>query len=164
MSLLTTRHTTFSLLLFLSLTFLLGCGGPSSSQDDGSASSTDRPELTDEVIHERINGVRIGNIPEENGTGQPISWRFYEEEPKEVAVVDKQVEGSHATIILDIKTQSTPKARDPRALAGQIRTEWEITSGWVLRRWEVIGTENISMKYKNLPKPPASDSNNPQSR
>ena len=111
------------------------------------------PELTDEIIRERINGVRVRDIPEEDGASDPISWGFFEEEPKEIVVVEKKAEGNRATIILDIKTSSTPRARDPRYLAGQIRTEWELRTGWVLRRWEVVATENISMKYRNLPKP-----------
>jgi hypothetical protein len=69
-------------------------------------------------------------------------------------VVEKHVEGRHATIVLDIKTSSAPRARNQRYLAGQIRTEWELQTGWVLRRWEIVETENISMKYKDLPKPP----------
>jgi len=146
------------ILAFVSFAMLLACGGPP-SQSDGSASSTDRPELSDDVIRERLNQTRVRDVPEENGAGEPISWRFFEEEPKEVLVVDRQIEGNHATVVLDIKTQSTPRAREPRALAGQIRTEWELTSGWALRQWEIVRTENISMKYKNLPKTAPMNSN-----
>jgi hypothetical protein len=139
-----------------------GCGPP--SQSDGSQGQTasgsgDLPEITDETILERLNQAQVRDVPEENGSGEPISWRFFREEPKEVTVVEKQMNGARATIVLDIKTRSTPRARDPRELAGQIRTEWELRTGWVLRRWEIVRTENISMKYKNLPKPPADNSN-----
>jgi hypothetical protein len=74
-------------------------------------------------------------------------------------VLEKKIEGDHATVVLDIKTRSGPHARGPRALAGQIRTEWELRSGWVLRQWEIVGTENISMKYKKLLAPPEQNSN-----
>ncbi|HEX8268080.1 MAG TPA: hypothetical protein VF596_21960 [Pyrinomonadaceae bacterium] len=153
---------------FLGLVLLLACSSgcaPSSSQGDGkqsgSASSTsnDVPELSEEVIYERINDARVREIPEENGTGDPIFWSFDEDEPKEITVVEKQIEGERATIVLDIKTRSAPDVRNPRSLAGQIRTKWELQTGWVLRRWEIVKTENISMKYKNLPKPPAQNSN-----
>jgi len=147
----------------LLLVFSFGCSGPPSSAGDGqgsSASSGDTPQLTDEIIYERINGARVRDIPEENGTGEKISWGFYHEEPKNITIVDKQINGSHATIVLDIKTQSGPNSRNPRYLAGQFRTEWELQTGWVLRKWEIVRTENISMKYKNLPKPPAENSNN----
>lgn len=158
----------FSLSSFLGLALLLACSfgcAPSSSQSDGkqnpsiSSAPNDLPELTEDIIRERINDTRVREVPEENGTGEPITWNFDEEEPKEIAVVEKKMEGDHATIVLDIKTQSAPNWRNPRALAGQIRTEWKLKTGWVLRKWEIVKTENISMKYKNLPKPPEQNSN-----
>ncbi len=141
-----------------------GCA-PSSSPGDSkqspsaSSASNDIPEITDEKIREEINDAYVRQVPEENGAGEPISWRFDEDEPKEFTVVEKQMEGERATIIIDIKTNSSPGARSPRYLAGQIRTKWELQTGWALRTWEIVETENISMKYKNLPKPPAQNSN-----
>lgn len=159
-------HRIFLFATFLGLTLLLacsfGCAPDSSPQGDGKQSesaSKDLPEITEETIRERINDARVRDVPEENGAGEPISWSFYNEEPKEIRVVEKQMKGERATIILDIKTQSAPNARTPRRLAGQIRTKWELQTGWALRRWEIVETENISMKYKNLPKPPAQNSN-----
>ena len=137
---------------------LLACSGSGGGVSYGSA-STDPPELTDEIIRERINDAAVWDIPEENGSSHPITWRFFQNEPKEITVVEKQVEGVRATIILDIITTSSPRSREQRYLAGQIRTEWELRTGWVLRQWEIVKTENISMKYKNLPKPPAQNPN-----
>ncbi|MEO7540286.1 MAG: hypothetical protein ABIV21_09670 [Pyrinomonadaceae bacterium] len=134
-----------------------GCA-PSSSQGDASAS--DEPlEITEDIINERINDARLWEVPEESGSGQPISWNFIRSEPKEITVVDKQVNGDRATIVLDIKTTSSPRSREQRYLAGQIRTVWELKSGMVLRQWEIVETENISMKYKNLPKSSPDNSN-----
>lgn len=152
---------------FLGLALLVACSfgcAPSSQHNDGtqgsSASATNEiPEITDELINEQINNTGIRNVPEENGAAEPTSWNFDEDEPKEIVVVEKQMDGNRATIILDIKTTSAPRARDPRYLAGQIRTEWQLRTGWVLRKWEIVETENISMKYRNLPKPPAQNSN-----
>ncbi len=160
-------RATFLISSFLGLAFLLACSfgcAPSSSQDDGKQSpsasaSNDLPELTEEMIHERINDAGVREVPEENGTAEPISWSFDEEEPKEIHVVEKQMDGERGTIVLDIKTRSASNVRNPRYLAGQIRTEWELKTGWVLRKWEIVKTENISMKYRNLPKPPAQNSN-----
>ncbi len=160
-------RATFLISSFLGLAFLLACSfgcAPSSSQDDGKQSpsasaSNDLPELTEEMIRERINDAGVREVSEENGTAEPISWSFDEDEPKEIAVVEKQMEGERATIVLDIKTRSASNARNPRYLAGQIRTEWELKTGWALRKWEIVRTENISMKYRNLPKPPAQNSN-----
>jgi hypothetical protein len=153
-----------STFLGLALLFCSFACAPSSSQDDGKQSestsaSKDIPEITDEKIREEINDVYIREVPEENGTGEVISWRIDDDEPKEFAVVEKQMEGARATILIDIKTQSAPGARNPRYLAGQIRTKWELETGWALRTWEIVETENVSLKYKNLPKPPAQNSN-----
>jgi len=110
------------------------------------------------VIRERINDAWVDDVPSAtgptaSGSPEPITWGFDENEPKEIVVVDKQINGTKATIVLDIKTTSAPRARNKRYLAGQIRTEWELQTGWVLRRWEIVGTENISFKYADLPKP-----------
>ena len=152
----------FWLSSFLGLALLLagssGCAPPASQNGSGSASN-ELPDLTEEVIRERINEAGVWDVPEETGVGEPISWRFDEDEPKEITVVEKKMKGELATIVLDIKTRSALNRRNPRALAGQIRTEWRLKTGWALRRWEIFATENISMKYKNLPKPPEQNSN-----
>ena len=140
------------LLLGLVLLLACACGPPSSQQGTSDSGSSDRPELTDDVIRERINEAWVREIPEESGSGDPIYLNFDPDEPKEIAVVEKQVDGTKATIVLDIKTGSSPRSRNKFALAGEIRTHWELQTGWVLRRWEIVETENISMKYKDLRK------------
>ena len=149
-----------AIFLLLGLATLLAtsfaCGGPPSSGDGDQAASSGSagiPELTDEMIRERMNFVFVRKIPEETGEGEPMNWTFMPEEPKEITIVDKKMEGDEAIIILDIKTGSGPRASGPRFLAGQIRTEWKLRTGWVLRQWEIVDTENISMKYKKLPRP-----------
>ncbi|MEP6850107.1 MAG: hypothetical protein ABI999_14710 [Acidobacteriota bacterium] len=149
------------LVLALLIASSFGCGPPNSQgNDSGSASASDAvPELTDDMIRERINYTFLQKVPQESGEGEPINWIFTTGEPKDISIVEKQIDGSHATVVMDIKTGSGPRSRQPRYLAGQIRTEWELRTGWVLRQWEIVNTENISMKYRNLPKPPAQDSN-----
>jgi hypothetical protein len=159
------RRSILLLSILLVLAFLIGCGSSSPQGDagqnqPGSSASGEKPDITDETIRERIYDTRVRNIPEENGAGDPITWNFFMNEPLEIHIVDKQVNGTHATLILDIKTGSAPGTRNPRQLAGQIRTDWQLETGWVLRRWEIVNTENISMKYKNLPKPPAANNSN----
>ena len=157
------RANTFLLLSILLLNCSFGCAPPPPQGDGTTGSSApvsgEIPELTVELIYDQINDTGIRNVPEENGSAEPTSWNFDGDEPKEIAIVEKQMQGDRATIILDIKTTSAPRARDPRYLAGQIRTEWQLRTGWVLRKWEIVDTENISMKYRNLPKPPAQNSN-----
>jgi hypothetical protein len=108
-------RATFTLSSSLGLTLLLFCSfgcAPPASQGDGkqtgstSTASNDIPEITEEKIHQEINDVYIREVPEENGAGEPISWRIDEDEPKEFTIVEKQMEGERATIIIDIKTQS----------------------------------------------------------
>jgi len=147
----------------LLIIFSFGCGpsnpqGDSGRNESGSASDA-VPELSDDTIRERINNAFVRKVPEESGTGDAINWTFSYEEPKEITVVQRTIEGNRATILLDVKTGTGPKARQPRYLAGQIRTKWELRTGWVLRQWEIVDVENISMKYKNLPKPPSENSN-----
>ena len=136
--------------------YLTGCAP--GNQNSSDSASNDLPEITEEIIRERINDAFIREVPEESGAAEPISWNFDESEPKEITVVEKKSEGNRATIVLDIKTRSAPGWRNPRELAGQIRTEWELKTGWALRQWEIVRTENISMKYKNLPKSPKQNS------
>ena len=156
------RRSEFLLSLFLGVIMLLAFSqGCAPNQNSPDTASNDLPELNDETIRERINDAGVWDVPEETGAGEPISWRFDEDEPKEITVIEKRMEGERATIVLDIKTETAPNRRNLRRLAGQIRTEWELKTGWALRRWEIVRTENISMKYKNLPKPspPAQNSN-----
>ena len=143
------------LLLMLLVAGSTACGPPASS----TAASGDTPELTDEVIHERINDARVYDIPHESGASPnsntpPITWGFDFDEPKEITVVSRDVRGKRATVILDIKTRTNPQRRGPvRQVFGQIKTEWELATGWVLRRWEIDHVENISMKYRDDPPP-----------
>ncbi len=131
----------------------LGCAPSSrgSGPDSPASASQDLPPLTKEIIDERINDARVYDVMPESGTGGPISWGFDANEPKEIVVVEQQMNGPRATIILDIKTQSSPRSRTQIQLAGQIRTEWSLETGWVLRRWKIVNTENISIKYRDLP-------------
>jgi hypothetical protein len=145
-----------SFLAVILIAFLLLLADGCAPQRGQNAATSDRPEITDETMIDRINGSVVRKIPEADGAGEPISWVFYGNEPKELKVVEKQVEGDHAIIVLDVKTTSAERSNNKRYLAGQIRTEWRLESGWALRRWEIVDVENISLKYKNLPKPAGS--------
>lgn len=134
----------------LALSF--ACVPPPPDKEPAAAENQPIPELTKEVIDERINETRVYDVLPESGVGDPIPWSFDYDEPKEIVIVDKQVNGASATVVLDIKTNSAPYAKTQRHLAGQIRTEWRLETGWVLRRWEIVNTENISMKYRDIPK------------
>ena len=156
------KRITYFLGIGLLLACSFGCGPPASQSNGGSSASAsgDSFELTDEMIHDQINEAWVRDVPKEDGSGEIISWSFLRAEPKEVVIVEKQVEPTRATVVLDIKTQSTPRSRPQRYLSGQIRTKWELKTGWALRKWEIVDTENISLKYRLLPNPPGENSNN----
>lgn len=124
------------------------------------ATADKRPELTDEKIHKTINDARVRDVPEETNSAQPISWSFDPDEPKQISILDKQIEGDRATIVLDIKTRSAPGARNQRHLSGKIRLHYELESGWVLRQWTIEKVENISMTYRNEPQQSRDESEN----
>lgn len=140
------------LVMLVSIAALAACGPPARSVDNGDASSEELPEVTKDIIDERINDARVYDVLPESGTGDPIPWSFQQDEPKEISVVEQHVNGPHATIILDIKTTSAPHSYVQRVLSGRISTEWQLKTGWALRRWEIVETKNISMKYRDLPK------------
>src|SRR4051794_34670274 len=78
--------------------FCIGCVPPPRDAPDGG--SQEIPALTKEVIDERINGARVYDVKPESGNGEPTPWGFDYDEPKEITVVDQQMNGDHATIIL----------------------------------------------------------------
>ncbi len=155
-----------SFLGLIGLFFSSGCAPTYSPQTGGDQQNSSAPasnvipEITAETIRAEINDAYVREVPEENGANEPISWRFDEDEPKEFAVVEQQIEETRATIIINIETRSAPDSRTQRYLAGQIRTKWELQTGWMLRQWELVETENISLKYKNLSQPPPAPSSN----
>ena len=143
----------------------IACGPPPSQSGGGqgsSASGTENlPELTQKMIEDRINGTRVRDVKPESGTGEPVSWGFDYDEPKEITVLDRQMNGPQATVVLDIKTQSSPRSSTLRILKGQLRQKWVLRSGWALREWEIADVENISMTYRDEPKPSPSPTTDP---
>lgn len=150
------RHVPLLLLLVLSS----ACATSAPNGGSPQASADKLPQLTDEKIHKTINDARVRDVREETNSAQPISWNFDSDEPKEINILDKQIEGDRATILLDIKTRSAPGARNPRYLSGKIRLHYELETGWVLRQWRIVKVESISMTYRNEPQQNGSESEN----
>ena len=134
----------FSLLLLLLLSALAGaCEGRPPPEDR-------RPEITVEKIREDINGKRV-SVPAEDGASEPTSWRFFTNEPKEIEIVEKQLAGDKATLVIDMRTRTSPLTEQrgiTKKLAGRLRLHYELQSGFVLRRWEIVRIENISFAYQ----------------
>lgn len=133
-----------SLLLVLLLSALAGAceGGPPPE---------DRlPEITLEAIREDINDKRV-EVPAEDGASEPSIWRFYPSEPKEIEILEKQLAGDRATFVIDLRTRTSPRAEQrgiTKKLAGRLRLHYELQSGFVLRKWEIVRIENISFAYQ----------------
>ena len=134
----------FSLLLLILLSALAAAceGGPPPE---------DRlPEITLETIREDINGKQV-EVPAEDGASEPSSWRFFPNEPKEIEIVEKQLAGDKATFVIDLRTRTSPRAEQQgitKKLAGRLRLHYELQTGFVLRKWEIVRIENISFVYQ----------------
>jgi hypothetical protein len=135
----------FSLLLLLLLSALtVACEGSKPPEDR-------RPEITLENIYEDINGEWV-EVPAEGGASETSSWRFDRSEPKEIEILEKQLAGNKATFVIDMRTRTSPRAEQQggttKKLAGRLRLHYELKSGFVLRKWEIVWVENISFAYQ----------------
>jgi hypothetical protein len=134
----------FSSLLLLFLSALAGaCEGGPPPEDK-------RPEITLEKIREDINDKRV-SVPAEDGASEPSVWRFYPNEPKEIEIVEKQLEGDRATFVIDLRTRTSPRAEQQgitKRLAGRLRLHYKLESYFVVRKWEIVRIENISFAYQ----------------
>jgi hypothetical protein len=121
------------------------------------------PELGDEKIRETLFDAWVDEVPEATGAARPISWYFTRGEPTEVAVVEKQMDGKKATVVVDVTARSAPHARDQKALSGRLRLHYELQREFILRRWRIVGVDNISMTYRDEARPDAPPENRPSS-
>ena len=134
----------FSLLLLLLLAALSG------ACERGQPPEDRRPEITVEKIPEDINGQRV-SVPAEDGASEPSIWRFFLNEPKEIEILEKELAGDKATLVIDLRTRTSPRAEQQgikKKLAGRLRLHYELKSHFVLRKWEIVQIENISFAYQ----------------
>jgi len=141
------RREFFLLLLLLLSAFASACKA-------GPPPENPRPEITVETILEDLDRQRI-DVPAEEGSSEPSSWRFFPNEPKEIQILEKKVAGDKAILVIDLKTRTSPRAEEQgikKRLAGKIRLHYELKSYLVVRKWEITGMENISFAYQKEPK------------
>jgi hypothetical protein len=136
------RRTLSFALLLCALTWAVGCAG-------GPPPEKQRPEITLERIREDINGEWV-RVPAEDGASKPSAWRFQHSEPKEIEILEKQVEGDQATIVIHMRTSTSRRAEEQgytKKLAGRLRLHYELQRGWALRKWEIVKIDNLSFVY-----------------
>ena len=78
-------------------------------------------------------------------------WRFFPNEPKEVEILEKHLAGDKAILVIDLRTRTSPRAEQQgikKKLAGKVRLHYELKSYFVMRKWEIVGMENISFAYQ----------------
>ena len=134
----------------ISLLLLLLMSALASGCKPGPPPEDRRPEITVETILEDINGQRI-DVPAENGAAEPSSWRFFLNEPKEIAILEKQLAGDKAIVVIEMRTRTSPRAEQQgikKTLAGKLRLHYELQSYFVVRKWQIVGMENISFAYQ----------------
>jgi hypothetical protein len=111
-----------------------------------------RPEITVENIREDLDGQRVA-VPAEDGAPEPSSWRFFPSEPKEIEILEKEMAGDRATIVIDLRTRTSPRAEQQgitKKLAGRLRLYYELHSYVAVRRWEIVRIENLSFAYEKV--------------
>jgi hypothetical protein len=132
------------LLLLLFLPALAGACGEVAPDEDK------RPEITAERIRESLNGERV-SVPAEDGTAEPASWRFFPAEPKEIEILEKQQAGDRATIVVNLRTRTSPRAEErgiTKKLAGTLRLHYELRRYVAVRKWEIVRIENLTFAYE----------------
>jgi hypothetical protein len=151
------RRLTVALLSF-ALAACAACGGGGTAGGPRlSATPEQRPELDLEAVREAVNGAWVEGVPAADGQGKPENWGFAHNEPKEIEIVEQKVEGDTATVVVNMKTRSAPRARRQMSLEGQLRLHLRLETELFFRRWDVEDVENISFKYTRLepePTPP----------
>ncbi|MCA1616496.1 MAG: hypothetical protein LC800_20860 [Acidobacteria bacterium] len=150
------RRLTILLALCAAAACATACGG--GGQNSGpalSATPEQRPELTYDIVRKAIVGAWVEDVPAADGKGKPENWGFDYNEPREVEIVDQKVEGDRATVVVNMKTRSHPRARNQKSLEGQLRLHLELRTELIFREWDVTEIENISFKYTTLQPSPS---------
>jgi hypothetical protein len=148
-----TTHAVYTALLVAALAAAGACGaGPSQPPPD------DRPALNDKKIRESLFHAWVDDVPEETGAAEPITWYFRSDEPTEITVVERQMDGDNATLLVDVATRTSPGAKHPKSLSGRLRLHYALETVLFLRKWRVVDVENLSMKYRDESPPEAEPS------
>jgi hypothetical protein len=148
------RH---ALALILPLLLLAtACGGGARQQQ---SAGDQLPEITLDSLREDLNGEGV-KVPAADGKSKPLNpWVFNRDEPKEIKILERKMEGETPIFLIEISTRSAPNSKNHYSLSGQLRLHYRLDSGLVLRNWEIDQIENVSLKYVNEQPTPDANSN-----
>ena len=97
------------------------------------------------IGHPKINEAQIGTDLVGKNTGEGLlGWKFEKDEPREIAVLQRDYSGEKATIVIDIKTESAPGRFSRQKWAGKLRLHYE----WVAGVWTLVQVENLDFKER----------------
>ena len=137
-------------LLFAALAAASACGSEAPTPPPDAL-----PDLGDEKIRATLYDAWVEEVPEATNAARPISWHFMRDEPTEVAIVEKQMDGKKATVLVDVTARSSPRSRNQKVLAGRLRLHYELRTELIVRKWRIVDVDNISMTYRDEPRPDA---------
>lgn len=109
----------YLLLSFITIAFLNGCSL--------------HPKITIENIQKDI----VGKSTDEG----LMSWKFAENEPREISIIEIKYDGDKATVIIEMKSQYVSFGKIIKR-AGKLRLHYE----WIVNEWNIIRVENLTFK------------------
>ena len=138
--------------LLLSIALLLGaltaCGeSPSGTADSANVRAADQGASQKDIPVEKIVRDVVGRvvpITEVTGDGTPTDWTFEADEFKQVEIVETQVTGNTASIVIFMTTRNNPEPKeDAVQVSGKLQLRYERESG----RWNLKAIENLTFRY-----------------
>ena len=100
-----------------------------------------------EIAVEKISRDLVGRvvpITELAGDGTPTDWTFEAEEFKQVEIVDTQINGNTATIVIFMTTRNNAGPEDDAVqVSGKLQLRYEREGG----RWNLKTIENLTFRY-----------------
>jgi hypothetical protein len=141
-----------TLRLLLSAALLLGalaaCGeSPTATADNANMRAADQGAGQKEIPVEKIVRDVVGRvvpITEVRGDGAPTDWTFEADEFKQVEIVEAQVTGNSAAIVILMTTRNNPGPNeDAVQVSGKLQLRYERAGG----RWNLKAIENLNFRY-----------------
>jgi len=127
---------------------LTACGeSPQSTAGDSNMRAADQGANPMEIAVEKIARDLVGRvvpITELAGDGTPTDWTFEAEEFKQVEIVDTQINGNTATIVIFMTTRNNAGPEDDAVqVSGKLQLRYEREGD----RWNLKTIENLTFRY-----------------